>query len=104
MPLADRNAVTGKFTAGNKAAVGRSSSCRNNLQIFRSAITAEDIAALAEILKSKAKAGDLRAIQIMLDFCLPRPAAILAVDDKREREAEAERTREAITNPRRQLI
>ena len=93
----------GHFVHGNKSAVGRSSSSRNNLQIIRRTISAEDVAALADILKTKAMSGDLAAIKILLDLCLPPASSRLAVDDRQEREEEERQRREAILNPTRGL-
>ena len=92
-----RDVTSGRFTTGNKMACGhRASTCRSNLAIFRSVITEEDIVQLAEVLKEKAVSGDLQAIRTLLDFVLPKPAAILAVDDKLERETEDESRRLAL--------
>ena len=94
-----RDSATGRFLCGNKEAAGRrASTCRSNLAIFRSVITAEDIVQLAEVLKEKAVSGDLQAIRTLLDYVLPKPASILAVDDKLEREIQDECQRLAVVS------
>ena len=101
---ADRDAVSGRFVTGNRAAVGRSSSARRNLIVFRNIIGESEIADLAEMLLNRARQGDICAARILLDYALPRPNEIVRIDDRNARELEDEKQRrEIIGNIGRQL-
>ena len=73
----------GRFAAGNKAALGHGTRSRDNLFTFRECITEDDIRELAAMLLKKAKSGDFKAIHLLLTYCLPQPASIYRVDEKR---------------------
>ena len=88
-----RDAITGRFVRGNRAAVGRVSSARRNLIAFRNIVGESEIVDLAEMLLNRARQGDICAARILLDYALPRPNEIVRIDDRNEREAEDEKQR-----------
>ena len=88
-----RDAITGRFVTGNRAAVGRVSSARRNLIVFRNIVGESEIADLAEMLLIRARQGDIYAARILFDYALPRPNEIVRIDDRNEREAEDEKQR-----------
>ncbi len=73
----------GRFTSGNRAAIGHGTKSRDNLFLFRDCITEDDIRDLATMLLAKAKQGDINAIKILLTYCLPQPAVLFKVDERR---------------------
>ena len=78
----------GRFTAGNRAAIGHGTRSRDNLFTFRGCITDDDIIDLAKMLLEKAKAGDMTAMKLLLTYCLPQPAVLLAVEERRRHQEE----------------
>lgn len=68
----ERNAA-GRFLPGCRPGPGNpnSSHSQRKLFVFRDAITDADIRDLAAALLEKAKAGDIRAAQLLLDKLLP---------------------------------
>ncbi len=96
--LAGRD-IQGRFQPGNRAAVGRPSTSRKNLAVFRAAITKEDIETLAFRLLDMAQQGDIRAAAILLQYCLPRAADIPRVEQEICREIADKRRMELLSNP-----
>lgn len=78
----------GRFASGNKAAIGHGTKSRDNLFTFRDCVTEDDIRSLAGLLLEKAKAGDLTAIKLLLTYCLPQPAVLFKVDERRRNQEE----------------
>ena len=78
----------GRFAPGNKAAIGHGTRSRDNLFTFRDCITDDDIKDLARLLLEKARAGDMTAMKLLLTYCLPQPAVLLAVEERRRRQEE----------------
>ncbi|GMU22568.1 MAG: hypothetical protein AMXMBFR13_26530 [Phycisphaerae bacterium] len=67
----------GRFTPGNQAARGarHASAVAGLRRAFVEAITVEDMQRIARALVEKAAAGDVKAAEKLLAFCLGRPDA-----------------------------
>lgn len=74
----DRDAATGRFAAGNQAAVGhvnRTARARAELQkALITAVTPADMEALAKRLLTIAIAGDVPSAELLLKYVIGRPA------------------------------
>jgi tetrahydromethanopterin S-methyltransferase subunit H len=70
--MANNDAKTGRFTAGNKAARGnpytrKAAAMRKALY---NSVTADDMRRIVDVLKEQALAGDLKAITVLFDRIL----------------------------------
>ncbi|HOA28077.1 MAG TPA: hypothetical protein PKG51_11250 [Arachnia sp.] len=72
----DRDPTTGRFVAGNAAAVGHRRPHAARVARFRTAlmdaITEEDLAEIARALVDAAKGGDVQAARLLLIACSGR--------------------------------
>ena len=58
---------TGQFAPGNRASAGRTSRATELRKAFVAAVSAEDVAAIAQKLVELAKAGDVPCAKLILD-------------------------------------
>jgi len=71
---------TGRFLSGNTGGPGRPQGYRQTLaEAFLNAITVEDMQAVAAVMLKKARGGDTRAAQLILDRFVPKAATTLEV-------------------------
>jgi hypothetical protein len=73
----DRDAATGKFVPGNRAARGNPWNRRlcQMRQAFAEALSADDLARLARSLHADALEGDTAAAALLLSYCIGKPTA-----------------------------
>lgn len=73
--MSDRQG-NGRFTKGNKAAVGRSSQASKRLELgraLRAVVTPDEIAAIGRKLVELAKNGDIDAARLVLAYAIGQP-------------------------------
>jgi hypothetical protein len=95
----------GKFVKGNKGGPGNpfARQVAALRQAFLTSVTKEDIAAIAQAMLEKARAGDVAAARLVIQYSLGRPAE--AVDPDRLDELEWQQwTREEVTPENHQVF
>ena len=55
-------------------------------KLLRESVTPEDFKRLLEVVKSKAFEGDIKAIQLLLDYTLGRPTQSIEIDQDQDEE------------------
>lgn len=85
--MANNDAKTGRFTAGNKAAKGNpyTKKAAELRKALYTSVTAQDIKRIVDNLKEQALSGDLKAISLLFDRLLGTIATGIDILERLER-------------------